>query len=78
MRKINRLAKLRKLELKLRRSLESCDEKSVAAIARQYRETIREIEEIEGVDETDEISGILNGDGEPDTDSEDLTEVQPE
>ena len=71
MRKINRLAKLRKLELKLRRALENCDEKSMAAIARQYRETIREIEEIEGADETDEISEILAGDGKPGTDGQD-------
>ena len=76
MRKINRLAKLRKLELQLRRSLKTCNINSLAAIARQYRETIREIEEIEGVDETDEISDILNGDGEPDTNGENLTDIQ--
>jgi hypothetical protein len=75
MRKINRLAKLRKLEVKLRRALETCDEKTMAAIARQYRETIREIEEIEGIDETDEISEILNGDGVSGTDGQDRAEL---
>lgn len=35
--------------------------RSIAAIARQYRETIREIEEIEGgTDGEDEIDKILN------------------
>ena len=35
---------------KLKDALEIADNKSLAAIARQYRETIKEIEEIEGID----------------------------
>lgn len=56
---MSRLEKLKELEIYLYRAVQTSDIKSVAAIARQYRETIREIEEIEGVDDTDEISDIL-------------------
>ena len=58
---MSRLEKLKELERILEHSLATSDIKSMAAIARQYRETIREIEEIESVDESDEISDIING-----------------
>lgn len=58
---VNRLAKLKKLEKQLRLLLDKCsDEKAVAGIARQYRETLREIDEIESAKEdNDEIASIL-------------------
>jgi len=56
----NRLEKLRELEVKLKVAMEAADSKSLAPIAKQYRETIREIEEIEGAgNQDDEISDIL-------------------
>jgi hypothetical protein len=58
---MTRLEKLKELERILEHSLVTSDIKSMAGIARQYRETIREIEEIESVDESDEISDIING-----------------
>ena len=55
------LEKLKLLQDKLEVSHDTCDDKSLAAIARQYRETMREIEEIEGVDAIDDgISDILS------------------
>ncbi len=57
---MTRLEKLKELESVLERALTTSDIKSMAAIARQYRETIREIEEIEGAtDDGDEIAQIL-------------------
>lgn len=65
----DRLQKLKELEIKLYVSMETADSKSLAAIARQYRETLREIEEIEGTGgESDEIAEIISGresDGKP-------------
>lgn len=55
-----RLEKLKDLEAKLEMALMECEDKSLASIAKQYRETIREIEEIEGNDNEDEIADILN------------------
>lgn len=58
---MTRLEKLRELEAVLHRELPLADSKSLASIARQYRETLREIEEIEGVtDDGDEIADILS------------------
>lgn len=55
-----RLSKLKGLEKKLVLSIETCDEKNIAALSRQYRETIREIEEIEGTkDAEDDIGAII-------------------
>ena len=51
---MTRLEKLKELEEKLGKAMEECEDKSLAAIAKQYRETLREIEEIEGVDEGDD------------------------
>ena len=53
--------KLKELEGKLKAVMDACETQSMAALARQYRETIREIEEIESIDEQDEISDIING-----------------
>lgn len=56
----NRLRKLKELEAFLYDRLQDADARSVAAIARQYRETIKEIEEIDGTDSPDdEISRVL-------------------
>ena len=64
---MGRLEKLKELEEKLYTELQTADSRSVAAIAKQYRETIREIEEIEGENNgEDEIAEILGGgDGVP-------------
>ena len=64
---MDRLKKLRELEEKLYTELQTAESRSVAAIAKQYRETIREIEEIEGEENgEDEIAEILGGgDGVP-------------
>ena len=43
-----RLEKLKELENELYKQLKVADARSVAAISKQYRETIKEIEEIEG------------------------------
>lgn len=71
----DRLEKLKLLQDKLELSLETCEDKSLAAIARQYRETMREIEEIEGADGNDdgiaEILSARKADGEPTADSSD-------
>ena len=73
---MTRLEKLKNLENILEHSLRTADIKSMAAIARQYRETIREIEEIEGTEDEDEISGIINGFSG--ADSEDRAELPTE
>ena len=57
----DRLQKLKELECRLLDVMDDCDSKSLASIARQYRETIREIEELEGAGATDDgISEILS------------------
>ena len=65
----DRLEKLKALELRLYLQMEDADDRSLPALARQYRETIREIEEIEGdANAGDEISEILaerQADGKP-------------
>lgn len=56
-----RLDKLHRLRDTLEAAIDECESKrDLAALARQYRETLKEIEEIEGVtDENDEIAKIL-------------------
>lgn len=57
---MGRLEKLKGLEALLAMELQNADTKSMAALARQYRETIKEIDELEGGNaEEDEISKIL-------------------
>ena len=65
----DRLTKLKELEAKLLIAMEEADVRTLAPIAKQYRETIREIEEIEGnANDGDEIGEILAeraADGKP-------------
>lgn len=66
---MNRLEKLKKLEEELHDLMQKSNSRTYAALAKQYRETLREIEEIEGAGEPDdEIGEILHGreaDGKP-------------
>ena len=66
---MDRLEKLRELEAMLKANLETSDARSLAGIAKQYRETIKEIEEIEGGEnDGDEIAELLEAretDGKP-------------
>ena len=56
-----RLEKLKALEAKLLVRMDLCETKEMAALARQYRETLKEIEEIEGADQNDDdIAEILS------------------
>ena len=74
-----RLDKLKALETRLLVTMEEADERSLPALAKQYRETIREIEEIEGTEAADdEIGDILNrreADGESGAVRKDRTKV---
>ena len=59
---MTRLEKLKELEEDLRRLMSKANSRSYAALAKQYRETIKEIEEIEGSEsQDDEIANILQG-----------------
>jgi gluconate kinase len=66
---VDRLGKLKALEGRLYSAMEEAKMNTLPALARQYRETIREIEEIEGAEtDGDEIAEILSGreaDGKP-------------
>ena len=57
---MERLEKLKLLEQDLRAMMDEADAKTIAPLAKQYRETLREIEEIEGVENDDEIARILS------------------
>lgn len=66
----SRIEQLKELAKVLAAAIDACiDPKALPAMAKQYRETIREIEEIEGVSaDGDEISEILTSreaDGKP-------------
>lgn len=67
----DRLKKLKDLEAFLLACMDEADPRTVAPIAKQYRETIREIEEMEGATGgQDAISEILKkrrADGKADT-----------
>lgn len=57
---MDRLRKLKSLERKLMQQMKVADSKSYAALAKQYRETLREIDELESIgDSDDEIGEIL-------------------
>lgn len=57
---MDRLNKLKELEAKLYTAMQSCEYKELAAISRQYRETIKEIENVEGIkQDNDEVAKIL-------------------
>lgn len=76
---MSRLEKLKEMELRLYAAMEAADGRTLPALARQYRETIREIEEIEGGErENDEIGEILarrGADGKPGADRKDRSRV---
>lgn len=59
--KKDRLAQLKELRGILASAIEDCDSmRDLAALSRQYRETIREIDAIEnGEDDDDEIAAIV-------------------
>ena len=57
---MTRLDKLKALEAELRAAMDDSDARTLAPLAKQYRETIREIEELEkDGGELDEIARIL-------------------
>ena len=59
---MDRLEKLRELEAKLYTEMQTAGSRELAALAKQYRETLAEIEQIEGGDQAnDEIGEILSG-----------------
>lgn len=56
-----RIEKLKELEAKLYLAMQGAQNKDLATLAKQYRDTLREIEEIEGTeDNNDDISEILS------------------
>lgn len=58
---MNRLSKLKKLEVDLEELMAHANSRTYASLARQYRETLREIEEIEGDNgDIDEIAQIIS------------------
>ena len=58
---MSRLEKLKELEEELYKQMQRANSRTIAAIARQYRETLKEIEDIEGVESNgDEIEDILS------------------
>lgn len=54
-----RIDKLRELEQDLTMRMERCETREFAALARQYRETIREIDEIENGEDADDRAAQL-------------------
>ena len=57
----SRLEKLQRLVIKLEENMDICETRELAALARQYREALKEIEEIEGAQQNDDdISEILS------------------
>lgn len=69
-RKGNRLEQLKKLRDTLAKAIDECESmRDLAALSRQYRETIREIEDLEGgAQDGDEIGDLLaerRADGKP-------------
>ena len=58
---MSRLEKLKELEQELYKQMQKANSRTIAAIARQYRETLKEIEDIEGVENNgDEIESLLS------------------
>ena len=53
------MEKLKELEQELYSMMKKANSRTVASLAKQYRETIKEIEEIEGTTSGDEIEKIL-------------------
>ena len=59
--KVTRLDKLRELERELREALSHANSRSMAALAKQYRETLAEIAYLEGEGGSDGIDELLDG-----------------
>ena len=58
---MTRLEKLKELERDLHELMQKANSRSMAALSKEYRATIKEIEEIEGAGNgEDEIDRILN------------------
>lgn len=58
--KNDRAAQLEELKYKLAKAIDTCESmRDLAALSRQYRETIKELDEIQGGDTDDEISRII-------------------
>ena len=58
--KRTRLEKLKELEADLYKLMQKANSRSIAPLAKQYRDTIREIDEIENAEESDdEIEEIM-------------------
>lgn len=58
---MTRLEKLKELERDLHELMQKANSRSMAALSKEYRATIKEIEEIEGASNgEDEIDKILN------------------
>lgn len=58
---MTRLEKLKELEQDLHELMQKANSRSMAALSKEYRATIKEIEEIEGASNgEDEIDKILN------------------
>lgn len=58
---MTRLEKLKELEKDLHELMQKANSRSMAALSKEYRATIKEIEEIEGAGNgEDEIDRILN------------------
>lgn len=79
---MNRLEKLKELEKDLYDLMKRANSRSIAPLARQYREVLREIEEIEGAEaHNDEIGEILSRrdtDGKPGAVRQNLSGIQGE
>ena len=63
---MTRLEKLKDLEVVLLNGMKCCDQKALPAMAKQYRETLKEIEEIEGTQDDDDDIGKILADREAD------------
>ena len=66
---MTRLEKLKQLERDLHELMSKANSRAYPALARQYRETLREIDEIEGAEDgEDEIAAIILRNREPASD----------
>lgn len=62
---MTRAEKLKVLEERLSDALEEAGPQTIAAIAKQYRETLKEIEEIEGAEQNDDDIAEIISEREP-------------
>lgn len=80
---VTRLERLTELRDTLKTAIDECDSKrDLAALARQYRETLKEIEELEGlIPDGNEIEALLKereSDGKPGAVRKNRAKVQRE